>query len=141
MRYARTAAVLTWVYAAGYGLSAIPVAVYLRRRGVLPDFFDLFTMYGGRWDREVPTGTFFVLLIAFLGVTVFAAATAWLLWRGAKAGAVLNLMLLPVEAVFWFGFALPIPWLIGIARTVLVALAWESGRGRSLTSRPPQIRT
>jgi hypothetical protein len=34
--------------------------------------------------------------------------------------------LLPVEAVFWVGFALPIPWLLGVARVVLMALAWRS---------------
>ena len=34
--------------------------------------------------------------------------------------------LLPVEAVFWIGFALPIPSLLGIARVVLIALAWRS---------------
>lgn len=43
--------------------------------------------------------------------------------EGSKTGAVLNLILLPVEAVFWLGFALPIPRLIGIARAALLALA------------------
>jgi hypothetical protein len=35
-------------------------------------------------------------------------------------------MLLPVEAAFWNGFALPVPWLVGTARLVLLALAWRS---------------
>jgi len=26
----------------------------------------------------------------------------------------------------WLGFALPIPWLFGIARAVLLAVAWKS---------------
>jgi hypothetical protein len=29
-------------------------------------------------------------------------------------------------AAFWLGFALPIPWLFGIARAVLLAFAWKS---------------
>jgi hypothetical protein len=34
-----------------------------------------------------------------------------------------NLALPPVEAVLWMGFALPVPWLIGIARAALVVRA------------------
>lgn len=38
----------------------------------------------------------------------------------------LSLVLLPVEAVFWLGFALPIPWVIGAARAALLAFAWKA---------------
>ena len=38
----------------------------------------------------------------------------------------LGLIVLPVEAAFWLGFALPFPWLTGIARAALLALAWTS---------------
>jgi hypothetical protein len=55
-----------------------------------------------------------------------AAWSAWLLWNGSRTGAVINLLLLPVEAIFWIGFALPIPWVIGITRVVLIAVAWSS---------------
>ncbi|MGH9250289.1 MAG: hypothetical protein ACRD0W_12310 [Acidimicrobiales bacterium] len=87
---------------------------------------DLFPMYGGPWSSRFEDGTFVVLLIAFLIVTLVAAWAAWLVWSGSKAGAVLSLVLLPLEAVFWVGFALPFPWLIGIARAALLALAWKS---------------
>jgi hypothetical protein len=33
--------------------------------------------------------------------------------------------LLPVEAAFWYGFALPIPPLLAIVRVVLTAFAWQ----------------
>jgi len=60
MSQARIAAVLTWVYAAGFGISTIPVALYLAQRGTLPTFFGLFEMYGGPWSsrfsRGVPLG-------------------------------------------------------------------------------------
>lgn len=124
--FRRAAAVLTWVYAAAFGIPAIPVSIYLLQRGTLPTFFDLFPMYGGPWSSQVDDGTLVVLLIAFFVVTLVAAWAAWLVWRGSKAGAVLSLVLLPVEAVFWVGFALPFPWLIGIARATLLALAWKS---------------
>jgi hypothetical protein len=67
-----------------------------------------------------------VLLLLFGAATLVAAWSAWLLWQRRRIGAVLNLAALPVEAVFWIGFALPLPWLIGLARVALVALAWNS---------------
>jgi hypothetical protein len=36
------------------------------------------------------------------------AGAAWLVWKGSRVGGVLAMVLLPVEAVFWIGFALPI---------------------------------
>ena len=126
MNNARIAAVLTWVYSAGFGLSAVPVAMFLLRRGRLPVFAGLFETYGGPWSARLEQRTVVGLLIAFLIVTLVAAWAAWLLWNGSKAGAVLALVLLPIEAVFWVGFALPIPWLIGVARVAYIALAWKA---------------
>ena len=124
--YAHVYAVLTWMYAAGFGITAAPVAVYLLRRGTLPEFFGLFPMYGGPWSSWVGDGILAVLLIAFLMVTLAASWAAWLVWNGSEAGAVLGLVLFPVEAIFWLGFALPIAWIFGIARAALLVLAWES---------------
>ena len=126
MNNARVAAVLTWAYSAGFGLSTIPVAIFLLRHRRLPVFAGLFESYGGPWSARLQPRTFTVLLMAFLVVTLVAAWTAWLVWSGSKAGAVLALVLLPIEAVFWVGFALPIPWLIGVARVVFILLAWKT---------------
>jgi len=126
LRHAHTAAVLTWVYVAGFGLATVPVAVFLLRRGRLPVFAGLFESYGGPWSARLPPRTFALLLMAFLIVTLVAAWAAWLVWKGSKAGAALALIILPIEAIFWIGFALPVPWLIGVARAVFIALAWKS---------------
>jgi hypothetical protein len=126
MTNARIAAVLTWVYAAAYGIPAIPVSLYLLERGSLPSFQGMFEMYGGPWWIPLYGETFVAPLAVFFVVTLVAAWAAGLLWKGSNGGAVLSLVLLPVEALFWFGFALPIPWLFGIARIVFIALAWNS---------------
>lgn len=129
MRFARIEAVLTWVYAAMFGLPAIPIAAYhLQTGGLLPWFLDLFPMYGGPWSDRFDPGTFAALLVAFLLVLMASSFAAWLVWRGSRAGAVLSLALLPVEVVFWIGFALPVPWAFGIARLVLLVLAWRDLR-------------
>jgi len=126
MIFARIDAVVTWVYAVGFGLPAIPIAIYHLNTGRLPMFFDLFPMYGGRWSGRFTPGVFSALLIAFLLVVLVTAFAAWLVWEGLRMGAVLSFALLPVEIVFWIGFDLPIPWIFGIARVVLLILAWNS---------------
>ncbi|WP_448811447.1 hypothetical protein [Agromyces bauzanensis] len=126
MNIARADAIVTWLYAAGFGLPAIPIAIYHLNTGRLPSFFGLFDMYGGRWSGAVPPGIFAALLVAFFLVTLVVAFAGWLVWEGSRIGAILSLALLPVEAVFWIGFDLPIPWLLGAARVVLLLLAWTS---------------
>jgi hypothetical protein len=50
-----------------------------------------------------------------------------LLWRDATIGPGLALLLLPVEFVFWIGFALPVGPLLGLARTALVVAVLAAG--------------
>lgn len=126
MIFARIDAVATWVYAVGFGLPAIPIAVYHLSTGRLPMFFNLFPMYGGRWSGRFSPGVFAALLVAFFLVVLVTAFAAWLVWQGLRVGAVLSLVLLAAEIVFWIGFDLPIPWIFGIARVVLLLLAWNS---------------
>ena len=76
MNNAGIAAVLTWVYAAGFGLSAIPVAIDLLQHGRLPVFAGLFETYGGPWSARLQQRIFILLLMAFLIVTLVAAWAA-----------------------------------------------------------------
>lgn len=124
----RAAAVLIWIYAAGFGLPAIPVAIYLRRNGRLPTFLDLFQVYGGPWSASYTVDTIVVLLSAFFALCLALAWAALLVWKGSGVGAVLVLLLLAVHAVSWLGFALPIPWLFGAAAVLLLASAWKTLR-------------
>lgn len=126
MNRSRTAAVVTWAYAAMFGAPAVPVAIFLVKNGRLPSLWGLFDVYGGPWSFGYSGAHFIALLSIFFGVTLAAAVSAWLLWVGQRSGAVLNLALLPLEVVFWIGFALPVPWLLGLARVVLIFLAWPS---------------
>jgi len=135
-RSARAAAVLTWTYVAAFGSPVIPNVAYLLQNGMLPAFLDIFTMYGGPLPVRLSEGSLVAALLVFLVVTLVAAWAAWLVWNGSKVGAIVGLVLLPLEAVFWIGFALPLPWMLGVARVALVALAWKSlnwpaGRSRS----------
>ena len=119
----KVAAIVTWIYAACFGLPAIAVAVYLLRTGRLPLLFDAFPVYGGPWyDSGRPEG-FAAQHGAFLVMMLVVSWGGWLLWRGSRAGVVVAVATIPVEALFWYGFALPIPPLLTPVRVVLVIAA------------------
>jgi hypothetical protein len=121
---ARGAAALCWVYAAGFGLPALPIATYALQARALPWLGDLFPMYGGPWWDAMDPEAFAATLVVYAGVTVAVAWSGWLLWRGRRSGAVLALAAIPFEAVFWYGYALPIPPALALLRVGLIAAAW-----------------
>jgi hypothetical protein len=131
---ARAAAVVTLVYAAGFGLPAIPVAVFVHRHGRLPWLGDLFPMYGGPWSETWGPKALAASLCGLFGVSLVLAWGSLRLWRGSRSGAVVCLVLIPVEAVFWYGYALPIPPVAGVARVALIAAAWRRLRPRKSSS-------
>jgi hypothetical protein len=97
---AKVAAIVTWIYAACFGLPAIPVAVYLLRTVRLPLLFDAFPVYGGPWyDCGRPEG-FAAQHGAFLVMMLVVSWGGWLLWRGSRAGAVVAVATIPVEVLF-----------------------------------------
>ena len=86
----RTAALVTWAYAAMFGIPAVPVASFLAENGRLPSLWGLFEMYGGPWSSQFSDDRMVTLLLVYLALVLAAVASGWLLWRMRKAGAVLN---------------------------------------------------
>jgi hypothetical protein len=84
---------------------------------------DAFPVYGGPWyDSGQPEG-FAAQLGAFFVMMLVVSWGGWLLWRGSRAGAIVAVVTIPVEALFWYGFALPIPPLLTLVRVALVIAA------------------
>jgi hypothetical protein len=124
----QASSVLMWLVAAGFGIPAPWVASFYLRERTLPSFMGLFPMYGGGpLDRFSPE-VFAVFLGLFTALCALEAYAGWLLWSGEPVGARMTLLLLPFEAVFWAGFALPIPPLIAVARLGLLAFGWSALR-------------
>jgi len=124
----RGAAVLLWIVAAGFGLAAFPVATHLVQQRELPMTMFGFRAYGGGWIERFSPETFAILLGLFVGVCAVEAFAGWLLWTGSRAGGILTLVLLPLETMFWSGFALPIPPIAAAMRLVLLAVGWSALR-------------
>jgi hypothetical protein len=118
----RVAAVLSWLLAAGFGPLCIPAMVSIARGDGVWVFLG-FPTYDGAWFEQLGIPTSVPLLAGFLLVAVVEAVVGVLLWTKRPAGSVLALVLLPIEFVFWIGFALPFGPVLGLARTLLVVLA------------------
>ena len=125
---ARGAAVLLWLIAAGFGLYAFPAAAHLIEHRDLPMTMFGFRAYGGGWFERFSPELFAILLGAFVGVCAVEAFAGWLLWTGSRAGGVLTLILLPLEIVFWSGFAVPIPPIAAVVRLGLLGAGWSALR-------------
>lgn len=121
----KAAAVLSWVLGIGFGLPCAYGIWYLASHGDIWTFLGFPTYGGGPFERAGLTTTV-PLLVAFLIVCAAEVLAGWLLWRGLLAGGVLAVAILPFEAAFWVGFALPFGPVLGVPRSILVLLAWSS---------------
>lgn len=121
----RVAAFLLWLTAIGFGVFCLPAIRNLLAGKDIPIVMG-FPAYGRGPFERVGIPSTVPLLAAFLLVCILEGVAGWLLWSGFKTGAILALMLLPVGAVFWWGFALPFPPLFALIRTILILLSWQS---------------
>ena len=116
---------LLWVVAFGWALLPTPWLMWwVVVRGRLPVLPLIGEPNGGPFYLNYSHAVFVVLLAAAFVLGLVQAWAGWLLWNGQRSGALLQFALLPVEAVFWYGFEIPIPPFLALARVILVVLAW-----------------
>lgn len=125
----RTAALLTWVPAIGFGLPAVYGAWYLHDRGHVWTLIG-FPAYGDGPFEAVGVRTTVPLLLAFALVGIAEGVVGWLLWKGRRTAPQLAVVLLPFEFVFWIGFALPFGPVLGVARTLVIGFG-RRGHGNT----------
>jgi hypothetical protein len=121
----RVAAVLLWVNGVGFGVFCLPGIRNLLTGRDVPVVMG-FKAYGGGPFERIGIRTSVGLLVGFLLVCTAECVAGWLLWGGHQSGAILALVLLPLGAVFWWGFALPFGPLFAVASTILILLEWNS---------------
>jgi len=106
----------------GFGIPGLVGTIHLARTGEVWTFLGFPTYGGGPFERAgLPTGV--PLLVAYLAVCAAEVVLAALILTRSPAAPTLSWVLLPVELVFWVGFALPLGPPLGLARVVLLALA------------------
>lgn len=123
--FLKGAALLLWINAVGFGLPCVQAIGNLLSGHGIPYIMG-FPAYGDGPFERVGIQTTVPLLVGFLLVCVMEGVAGWLVWGGHSSGAILALILLPAGAVYWWGFALPVPPLFALARTFLLVLGWNS---------------
>jgi len=116
--------VLCWVNAVGFGVFTIPAIARVRAGKDIPIVMG-FPAYGrGPFEAHGIRSTV-PLLAGFLVVCLVEGVAGWLLWQGDRSGAILAIAILPAGVAYWWGFALPIPPLLALVRTVLILAGWN----------------
>jgi uncharacterized membrane protein YhaH (DUF805 family) len=122
----KIAAVCSLVLGFGFGVPGLYGAWYYERHGKVWTFLG-FPTYGEGPFEHWGLATSVALLLGFVAVCAAEVAVGVLLWRDATTAPWLALALLPVELVFWIGFALPFGPMLGLARTALVVAVLVPG--------------
>ena len=123
----RAAACLAWITGLGFGSLGLYGTAYFARHGDVWYFKGLPT-YGDGPFESIGIPTTVGLLSGFLTVCTAELVTGVLLWKRSRAGLGLSLAILPLEATYWIGLALPFGPLLGAARTIAVLAAFRGPR-------------
>jgi hypothetical protein len=111
---------LMWV------VGLIPTLYFAFTKGHLPTLCGI-RLLGGPFEKLGMES----LIVAGIGFTMVSAMkflAAYWLGSARKDGAILELILLGLSAIFWYGFELPLGPLFGIIQAVLFVLTWGSLR-------------
>ena len=119
----RTAAgLLSVLTGLGFGLPCVAAIRHFAMTGEVWTFLG-FPAYGAGPFERVGLSTTAPLLVAFLLVCIAEIVVGGMLIAGVPVAPAVSCALLPVELVFWIGFALPVGPALGLARAVLLVLA------------------
>src|SRR5574341_1074940 len=102
----------------------LPILRYALTNKSLPSMFGLFRALSGPFEALGIEGLTVAGLI-FVAISAVKFLSAYWLWDGRLDGAILQIILLGVSAIFWYGFAVPYGPVLGIPQFVLIALVWR----------------
>jgi hypothetical protein len=119
-----TVSILFYFDAFAWAVGVVPTLYYASAQKALPTVGGI-RLIGGPFeslgiDAVIVAGIIFVFVSALK-----VLATYWL-WNSRRDGAVLGLILIWPSAIFWYGFALSLGPLLGIAELILVMLVWRA---------------
>ena len=128
------ASILCYIHGVGWPISlASPIVYMIRNRALqvrtLPGIGQIRGLAGPFEALGMDAMILLALLFSVVNL-LFIPAGYWL-WKSRRKGGMLADSLLALSAVFWWGFALPIPPIVGLLLAGLLAAGWKSlGGGR-----------
>ncbi len=108
----------------GWALGVLPTLRYALTHRSLPTVVGIRALSGP--FEALGIEALIVAGLIFVVVNSLKLLAAYWIWNLRPDGAVLQLILLAVSAIFWYGFALPFGPVLGLAQVVLLALVWKS---------------
>jgi hypothetical protein len=121
----KIAALCLWISGLGFGIPCIyGILSMLKGKGIA--YVMGFPTYGNGPFEKIGVHTTIPLLIGFLFVCVLECIAGWGLWSGDKGAAILSFAIIPVEMVFFIGFALPFGPPFLLIRSLLLLFSWSS---------------
>jgi hypothetical protein len=112
--------------AAAWIVGVLPTLQYALARRSLPTLAGIRLM-SGPFERLGLDGLIVAGLV-FVAVSALKLLAAYWLAQGRRDGAVLELILLGLSAIFWYGFALPFGPLVGLPQAALLVMTWPNLR-------------
>ena len=114
--------ILFYFDAFAWSIGVVPTLYYAFTYEALPTVGGIRLM-GGPFESLV---ALIVSGIVFVFVSSLKILAAYWLWNLRRDGAVLGLILLGLSTIFWYGFALPLGPMLGIAEFVLLIFVWKA---------------
>jgi hypothetical protein len=98
---------------------------YAFTRRVYPVAASIHLLDGGPF-KALGMNAVLVTGLVFVAVSGLKVLALYWLWGSRRDGAVLELILLGLSAIFWYGFALPFGPPLGVTQVVLLMLVWRT---------------
>jgi hypothetical protein len=116
--------IVVYIDAFGWIVGTVPTLYYAFSQGRLPTFAGI-RLLSGPFEK-LGIEALIVAGIGYIIVSALKILAGYWLWNSRMDGAVLELILLGLSAIFWYGFALPLGPPLGITQVALLALIWRS---------------
>jgi hypothetical protein len=108
----------------GWAFGVLPVLKYAFTHRTLPTIRGI-RLLGGPLEA-LGIEAVIVTGIVFVVVSGLKLLAAYWIWQARLDGAILELILLGLSAIFWYAFELPLGPASGVIQIVLLALVWNS---------------
>src|SRR5574341_1771223 len=116
--------ILAVIDAAISTIGMLPILHYALTHKSLPSILGLFRALSGPFEALGIEGLTVAGLV-FVAISAVKFLSAYWLWDGRLDGAILQIILLAVSAIFWYGFAVPYGPVLGVPQFILIALVWK----------------
>ena len=136
--YTRVAGGLSVALGLGFGPLAVYGARYFAEHGTVW-YYAGFPTYGDGPFESVGIPTSVPLICGFAAVCAAEVALGARMWARRRSSLKLSFALLPFEAAYWIGFALPFGVVLGAIRTAAVTAALRRGRRPGLRDLVDQL--